>query len=406
MVRPTTYHDQQDTAARLTRALRLCHVVSSRMEETPQSRMAEFRRGLARYAPISRVAAGGMGEVWRGEASFPDGHVQEVAIKRVLPHLANDPLYKRMLEDEARLGMLLRHPNIVRVFDARTQGSFILVMEYVEGRSLRQIVERLGAQGSRVPVAAALHIAHSVAGALQHAHEAHDDLGRELAVIHGDVSPHNVLLGVDGQVKLMDFGLARASANLADRPPDRISGKYGYLAPEVVLRREASQSMDLFALGVVTWECLTGKRLFLAKNMSDCRKLLRAFDVPKASLLNAAVTKPFEDVLERLLTKSPDQRFPNARALRVALEEIIDPLPPGACREATARLVQLNLGAKRRRSDAPRVTHLSEAELDEFFTNCSTTQYQRPSLAPLTNDELEAFVTELDTGLMQRPPET
>src|SRR5690349_4646915 len=181
------------------------------MEETPQSRMAEFRRGLARYAPLSRIAAGGMGEVWRGEASFPDGHVQEVAIKRVLPHLASDPLYRRMLEDEARLGMLLKHPNIVRVYDARTQGSFILVMEYVEGRSLRQILERLSAHGSHVPVPATLHIGCSLANALAHAHEAHDDLGRELSLIHGDVSPHNVLLASDGEVKLMDFGLARAS---------------------------------------------------------------------------------------------------------------------------------------------------------------------------------------------------
>src|SRR5687768_13822100 len=170
------------------------------MDDTPQSRMAEFRRGLARYAPLSRVAAGGMGEVWRGEASFPDGHVQEVAIKRVLPHLSRDPLYRGMLEDEARLGMLLRHPNIVRVYDARQQGSYILVMEYVEGRALRQILERLAQSHSHVPVAVALHIAHSVAAALTHAHEAVDDLGRELAVIHGDVSPHNVLLSVDGQV--------------------------------------------------------------------------------------------------------------------------------------------------------------------------------------------------------------
>jgi serine/threonine-protein kinase len=374
------------------------------MEESPQSRMAEFKGGLARYAPISRVAVGGMGEVWRGEASFPDGHVQEVAIKRVLPHLSSDPMYRRMLEDEARLGMLLKHPNIVRVFDARTQGSFILVMEFVEGRSLRQILERLSAQASHVPVAAALHIAHCVACALSYAHEALDDTGRELAVIHGDVSPHNVLLGADGQVKLMDFGLARASANLADRPPDRISGKYGYLAPEMVLRREASQSMDLFALGVVTWECLTGKRLFLAKNLNDCRTLLSNLEISKPSLLNPAVPRSVEDVLSRLLTKSPDERYANARELRFALEAIIDPLPEGMCRGATARLVQLNLGAKRRHPRADHgVMHLSDTELDEFFTNCATTVYQRPSLAPVSDDELKAFVTECDTGLSQNP---
>ena len=373
------------------------------MEETPQSRMAEFRQGFARYAPLSRVAAGGMGEVWRGEARFPDGHVQEVAIKRVLPHLSRDPLYRGMLEDEARLGMLLRHPNIVRVYDARQQGSFILVMEYVEGRALRQILERLSGSHSHVPIAVALHIAHSVAAALTHAHEAVDDMGRELSVIHGDVSPHNVLLSVDGQVKLMDFGLARATANLADRPPDRISGKYGYLAPETVLHREATQSVDLFALGVVLWECLTGKRLFPARSMHDARRLLRDLDIPNVRQLNPAVTPAIDALLARLLTKSPAERFASARELSRALEVILQLLPPNLCREATARLVQLDMGEKRKRHSSKPVIHMSEHELEEFFATCDTTVYQRLSVPPSSHDEINAFVIECDTGLLARP---
>ena len=372
------------------------------MEETLPSRMAEFRRGLARYAPIARVAAGGMGEVWRGEASFPDGHVQEVAIKRVLPHLSNDPLYRSMLEDEARLGMLLRHPNIVRVFDARTQGSFILVMEYVEGRSLRQILERLSAHNSHVPVAACLHIAHSIAAALAHAHEALDDLGRELKVIHGDVSPHNVLMAVDGQIKLMDFGLARASANLTDRPADRISGKYGYLAPEVVLRREATQSMDLFALGVVLWESLTGKRLFAVRNLNECRRAMRNFEVPRASLLNPAVNRQVDDLLALLLQRSPEARSPSARAFMGSVEELTAGLPENMCRQAAAKLVQLTLGETRKRQSSRVITHLDEEQLEEFFQNAATTVFQRPSMAPVSENQLKGFVTEYDTGLMER----
>lgn len=372
------------------------------MEETPPSRMAEFRRGLARYAPIARVAAGGMGEVWRGEASFPDGHVQEVAIKRVLPHLSKDPLYRGMLEDEARLGMLLRHPNIVRVFDARTQGSFILVMEYVEGLALRQILERLSAHNAHVPVAACLHIAHSIAGALAHAHEALDDLGRELKVIHGDVSPHNVLMGIDGQVKLMDFGLARASANLTDRPADRISGKYGYLAPEVVLRREATQSMDLFALGVVLWESLTGKRLFGVRNLNECRRAMRNFEVPKASLLNPAVNRQVDDLLALLLQRSPEQRSPNARAFMRSVEELTAGLPGNMCRQAAAKLVQLTLGEVRKRQSSRVITHLDEEQLEEFFQSAATTVFQRPSMAPVSENQLKGFVTEYDTGLRER----
>jgi serine/threonine-protein kinase len=372
------------------------------IEETPNSRMAEFRRGLARYAPIARVAAGGMGEVWRGEASFPDGHVQEVAIKRVLPHLSNDPLYRSMLEDEARLGMLLKHPNIVRVFDARIQGSFILVMEFVEGRSLRQILERLSGQGSHLPVAACLHIAQSMGSALAYAHEALDDLGRELKLIHGDVSPHNVLMGVDGQVKLMDFGLARASANLADRPADRISGKYGYLAPEVVLRREASQSMDLFALGVVLWESLTGKRLFQVRNLNDCRRAMRNFDIPKASLLNPAVSAQVDTLLALLLQRAPDERVASARVFLRAVEEVLAGLPENLCRQTTAKLVQLNLPERRKRISSRVITHLDDEQLEEFFQNAATTVFQRPSTPPITDKELNAFVIECDTGLQER----
>lgn len=373
----------------------------SAMQETPQKRLAEFRHGMARYAPLTRIAAGGMGEVWRGEARFADGYVQEVAIKRVLPHLANNPMYRRMFEDEARLGMLLRHPNIVRVLDARTQGSLILIMEFVEGRSLSQILDRLRAHALSVPVAAALHIGHSIARALMYAHEALDDLGRDLALIHSDVSPHNVLLGVDGRVKLMDFGLARASANLAGRPENRITGKYGYLAPEVLLRRELCQSSDLFALGAVLWECLTGKRLFSARTLREARGLLRTFQIPKASCLNPAVSEGIETLLGCMLTRTPEERIASARALVREFELLMELLPNHVGPDTTARLVRLNLHEKPKSQPPRNVTHLSEEELEEFFAGLPTTTFKPPSLAPAAQ-ELDAFVTECDTGLFAR----
>lgn len=371
-------------------------------------RLADFRRGLARYTPLSRLASGGMGEVWLGEARFPDGDVEEVAIKRVLPHLAADPYYRSMLEDEARLGMLLRHPNIVRVYDARDQGSFILVMEYVEGRSLSQLLSGHLPHGAAFPIAVSLHVAREVARALEHAHEAVDDLGRELNVIHGDVSPHNVLLSVEGEVKLMDFGLARASANVAVRDPNKLSGKWGYLAPELVLRREATQLNDVFSLGIVLWECLTGRRLFPAKSYRESRELMRRCAVPPASELNPQVTPEIERVLSRALAARPEHRFRSARAFGVAIDRIIEALEPGICARQTAELVCMHLGRteKPRASQsqpaaAPNPLLLGEGELEDFFANCDTTLYQRPSLAPLAQDELEDFVTDCDTRLLR-----
>jgi serine/threonine-protein kinase len=250
-------------------------------------------------------------------------------------------------------------------------------MEFVDGRSLRQILERLSSHGSHIPVAAVLHIAQSIGAALAHAHEALDDLGRELKVIHGDVSPHNVLLGIDGQVKLMDFGLARASANLAERPPDRISGKYGYLAPEVVLRREASQSMDLFALGIVLWESLTGKRLFQVRNLNECRRAMRNFEIPRASLLNPAVSAQVDALLTLLLKRSPEERV-SARQFVEAVDKLLAGLPENLCRQATAKLVQLNLGERHKRHSGRVITHLDDEQLEEFFLNAATTVGPRP----------------------------
>jgi serine/threonine protein kinase len=351
-----------------------------RMEEMPQKRAGEFRGGLARYTPLALIAAGGMGEVWRGEARFPDGHVQEVAIKRLLPHYVSNTRYRRMLEDEARLGMLLKHPNIVRVLDARTQGTFILIMEFVQGSALRQILDCLCTHNLSVPLAAALHIGHSVARALMHAHEALDDLGRDLAVIHSDVSPHNVLLGVDGQVKLMDFGLARAAANLTDRPAGCISGKYGYLAPEVVLRRELGQAADMFALGVVLWECVTGKRLFAARSLHDAQRLLSNFHIPKASLLNPAVSKPIEALLDGMLKRAPEERISSSRALVHAFEAVIETLPNYQGEEVTAELVRRNLRERPVIRPPRPVARPSEAELEEFASRPTTT-FNQPSPA-------------------------
>jgi serine/threonine protein kinase len=313
-----------------------------------------------------------MGEIWRGEARFPDGHVEEVAIKRMLPWLSENPLYALMLEDEARLGMLLKHDNIVRVYDARTQGSFILVMEYVEGRSLHQVLSRMQKRGMQMPLAASLYIARCLIGALRYAHEALDDFGAELGIIHGDVSPHNVLLSVRGHVKLMDFGLARASANLAHRDPKKVSGKPGYVAPELVLNHEASQLNDLFCAGIVLWECLTGRRLFKGKNPVEDLRLVRRCEVPKPSSFNAAVTPELDELVARMLAKNPEDRYQSSRFLQVSLEPIMAKLEAGRGRGQLGHLVRRTMREmaelRVRESHPPFGGSGSTSNLDDLIT--------------------------------------
>jgi serine/threonine-protein kinase len=314
-----------------------------------ESRLVQYRRGQARYVPVERIAAGGMAEVWRGEAHFTDGHVESVAIKRVLPELARNGLYRRMLEDEARIGMLLRHPNIVRVFDGReVRGTFIIVMELVDGVSLRELNGRFMQRNMRLPIPAALHMAREVARGLEHAHEALDEFGRELDIVHRDVSPHNVLLDVRGEVRLMDFGLANSSANLAERDPAMIGGKFGYLSPELVTRRESTRLLDLFALGVMLWECVTGKRLFQGSDDSDTVRNVARCEVPRASSINHVVSGELDEVLAGLLSKDPLQRYQSARDVGADLEYLLAQQRLMAGRDETASLVRLHQNAVKR----------------------------------------------------------
>ncbi len=283
----------------------------------------DVRSGTISYVPRAKLAWGGMAEVWRGEAELSDGRVVPVAFKRVLPELSDSPLYRRLLEEEARIGTLLRHANIVRVYDGRElHGSFVMVMEFVEGASLREIFRHLHACGARIPPAASLRIARSLAWALTAAHEAQDEQGQAVSIVHGDLSPHNVLVAEDGTVKLMDFGLATilparsgssTSADVGDRA--RPGGKPGYLAPESILLRELSPASDLFALGVVLWECLAGQRLFHGRDAEDLSRKIVRCEVPPLSRLVSDLPRELDALLARLLVREPHRRLASAREL-------------------------------------------------------------------------------------------
>lgn len=325
------------------------------------SRVAEFRRGNARYMPTGRLASGGMAEVWRGTAQFGDGHLSPIAIKRVLPALASNTLYRKMLEDEARLGMLLRHHNIVRVFDAReVRGSFILIMELVDGPSLRELMSQLRERKLAPSVRSAVHIARELAEALAYAHEAIDEWGRDLCIVHRDVSPHNVLVGSDGSVKLMDFGLANSSSNLAEREAGMIGGKFGYLSPELILQQEATHLLDIFALGVVLWECLTGKRLFQGTDDGETVRNVARCEVPPASSLNPQVPAELDMVLEGLLARDPRARYQNSRELIADLDYVMEQLGPGDAARETAALVH---AVRAQRASMPRASTLQTGSI-------------------------------------------
>jgi len=341
--------------------------MSSRGREARLS--VDLRLAPTRYEPVARIAVGGMADVWRAKAVFDDGTSFPVAIKRVLPELASQPRFRRMFEDEARLGMLLKHPNIVRVYDARAVGdTLIMVMEYVDGAPLKALTDHAESRGVGFPLAAALHITRELCRALAHAHRAVDAQGRALGVVHRDISPHNVLLGRDGAVKLADFGLAVATSNATPQAEGVVGGKLGYLAPELLTAHPTTPAVDIFAAGVVLWELLTGRRLFGRTTDEETVQAVARCEVPPPSRLVRNVPPSVDALVAHALHADPAKRMSAAHAFAEAIDAVVDTTDRGVGPKDVGLLVGLFLAGQRAMAAAapPDVAGLLAVELERF----------------------------------------
>ncbi len=266
-----------------------------------------------RYQIVERIAAGGMAEVYRGESAGIEGFRKKVAIKRVLPKLSANREFINMFLDEARLGAYLSHSRCVQVFDiGQAGGAHFIVMEYVDGADLKGVMEYLTARGEQFPVEVAVAICLGICEGLAYAHQAHDHHGQSLNIVHRDISPHNVLMTRFGEVKLVDFGLAKASSHLTSEDEDMVKGKFGYLAPEVTHGKGADKRVDIFAAGILLWEMLVGRRLFLGSSDLETFKLVRAAQIPDPRHDRPEIPDAVMRVLGKALAAEPDQRYASA----------------------------------------------------------------------------------------------
>lgn len=273
-----------------------------------------------RYRVVDRLEAGGMAEVFRGEAAGVQGFRKEVAIKRVLPHLAQNRNFIAMFLDEARLGARLSHANIVAVNDiGSANDTYFIVMEFVDGANLKHVVEHFRKQKRSFPLKEAVFIAAEVCRGLSYAHELRDPEGQPLNIVHRDVSPPNVLLSRTGEVKVTDFGLAKAKTQLEKTDPGVVKGKFSYLSPEAAMGLAVDARADLFALGIVLWEMLAGRRLFLGENDYQTVKLVGQANVPDLTRLHPDVDDELAGLVRRMLAKDRAERFQSARELGDAL---------------------------------------------------------------------------------------
>jgi eukaryotic-like serine/threonine-protein kinase len=273
-----------------------------------------------KYRVIQRLAAGGMAEVFLGESISVQGFKKQVAIKRVLPHLSQNQKFIEMFLDEARLSARLDHANIVTVFDiGSTDNVYFLVMEYVEGTNLKELLENLRKNGRQFELRHAIFIGMEACRGLNYAHELIDENGIPLHIVHRDVSPPNIMITKRGEIKITDFGLAKAGIQVGKTEPGVIKGKFGYLAPEVARGEDADARCDVFSLGTVLWEMMAGRRLFLGETDFQTVKLVQHANIPRLSLLNRSVDESFEEILYKALAREPKERYQSAREFGDAL---------------------------------------------------------------------------------------
>ena len=276
----------------------------------------------SRYEVLVKIASGGMGTVYVGRLRAAVGFRRLVAIKRAHAHLLESPGIAAMLGAEARLTAAIHHANVVAVHDVEEiDGELLLVMDYVEGASLAELLNRLHARASALPAAVAARIALDVCAGLAAAHDLRDDDGRHLGLVHRDLSPQNILVGVDGVARLSDFGVAKCLQDPKSTAAGGLKGKVSYMAPEYIERKsQLDQRSDVFGLGVVIWEALTGQRLFGAEAEIDAMRFVLSKPIPAPSALRPGLGPAFDGPVLAALRRDPMERTATARELASAIE--------------------------------------------------------------------------------------
>jgi eukaryotic-like serine/threonine-protein kinase len=279
---------------------------------------------LGRYELLRHLASGGMARVYLARATGPGGFARHVVIKTIPPERRDDAQFIAMFLDEARLIATLHHQHIAQVFEVGRddQGTYYLAMEYVHGETVRQLLQVAANRRVKLPIELGLSIACAAAAGLHHAHERRDLDGTPLGIVHRDVSPSNLIVGFDGSIKLIDFGIAKATLRTTQTVTGFIKGKAGYMAPEQARGFAVDRRSDVFALGVLAYELTTQSRAFHADSQFETMRKATYGEIEPPSRRVAGYPPGLEDIIMTALEVDPDDRFQDAEAMRVAFEQI------------------------------------------------------------------------------------
>ena len=273
------------------------------------------------YLIYEQLGKGGMATVHRAELPQRDGSKKQIALKRLMPTYQKEII--SLFLDEARLLKFLHHPNIAETYDSgKVFGTYFIAMEYVKGPTLKELVQQCAATVGAVPQEITLSLAAQICDALDHAHTRCDDKGTPLGIIHRDITPSNLILSEHGEIKLIDFGLAKAKVSREETGQGVIKGKYGYIAPEY-LGGTLDHRADLWAVGIIMYELLTSRRLFDGKDAFETMMRIRSLPIPRPSIGNPRVSPELDHIVMTALERNPDRRWKSAAEMRDALGHVI-----------------------------------------------------------------------------------
>jgi serine/threonine protein kinase len=309
---------------------------------TPQRESSWRDDRFGPYELLDRVAIGGMAEVFKAKRSGVQGFEKIVALKRILPHLSDNKEFLDMFVDEAKMVAGLAHPSIVQIYDlGRIEKSYYIAMEYVHGHDLRTIMRRAREKGLRMPLDLSLRVVSQVCAALEYAHRKKDERGRPMEIVHRDVSPQNILISFEGEVKLVDFGIAKAATKASNTDRGALRGKLLYMSPEQAWGRTIDRRSDVFSLGIVLYEMVTETKPFIgAGTEMTILELVRQCVITPAREINPRVPEALDRVNMTALAREPGERYQDAGQMQRGLERFLRERPPVTARDL-ARFLEL-----------------------------------------------------------------
>jgi serine/threonine-protein kinase len=279
---------------------------------------------FGKYTLLYRLAVGGMAEIFVAKQQGVQGFSRKIVLKRIRPHLSKEPSFVTMFLNEAKLAAQLNHSNICQIYDlGRIEESYFIAMEYVRGRDMRQILGRADKKGIPFPLEYALKVAGEVCEGLYHAHRKADEQGRALHIVHRDVTPENVMVSFDGEVKILDFGIAKAENTVSETRVGEIKGKLGYMSPEQVMGKILDQRSDVFSLGVILYEWLTGHKPFAGQNDVEVLKAVADGKVYPPTSFRPELPAEVEAIILKALARNREERYQNAWDLQFDINQFL-----------------------------------------------------------------------------------